>query len=128
MSRPSLPIVCFRASKRTRTSTWARGLIAELGFDLVRAELRERNEPLPRIPPTRFRGGLRYQRNAFQAGGEIISVAKQDRVFFEETPTDGYNLLKLSARTRLVERVESTPSRRGSTMRPTSSIAIICPS
>ena len=48
------------------------GLIAELGFDLVYAELRERNEPLPRIPPTRFRGGLRYQRSAFQAGGEII--------------------------------------------------------
>ncbi len=73
------------------------GFIAELGFDLVRAELRERNEPLPRIPPTRFRGGLRYQRNAFQAGGEIIAVSKQDRVFFEETPTDGYNLLKLFA-------------------------------
>ena len=73
------------------------GLIAELGFDLVRAELRERNEPLPRIPPTRFRGGLRYQRNAFQAGGEIVAVSKQDRVFFEETPTDGYNLLKLFA-------------------------------
>ena len=73
------------------------GLIAEFGFDLVRAELRERNEPLPRIPPTRFRGGLRYQRSAFQAGGEIIAVSKQDRVFFEETPTDGYNLLKLFA-------------------------------
>jgi iron complex outermembrane receptor protein len=73
------------------------GLIAELGFDLVRAELRETNEPLPRIPPTRFRGGLRYQSSAFQAGGEIIAVSKQDRVFFEETPTDGYNLLKLFA-------------------------------
>jgi iron complex outermembrane recepter protein len=73
------------------------GLFAELGFDYVRAELRERNEPLPRIPPTRFRGGLRYQARAFQAGGEIIAVAKQDRVFFEETPTDGYNLLKLFA-------------------------------
>jgi iron complex outermembrane receptor protein len=73
------------------------GLVAELGFDLVRAELRATNEPLPRIPPTRFRGGLRYQRSAFQAGGEIISAAKQDRVFGAETPTDGYNLLKLFA-------------------------------
>ena len=71
--------------------------VAELGFDLVRAELRETNEPLPRIPPTRLRGGLRYQRRAFQAGGELVSVAKQDRVFGEETPTDGYNLLKVFA-------------------------------
>ena len=75
----------------------APGLIAELGFDLVRGELRDINEPLPRIPPTRFRGGLRYQSNAFQAGGEIISAAKQDRVFGAETTTDGYNLLKLFA-------------------------------
>ncbi len=73
------------------------GLVAELGFDLVRAELRATNDPLPRIPPTRFRGGLRYQRSAFQAGGEVISAAKQDRVFGVETPTDGYNLLKLFA-------------------------------
>jgi iron complex outermembrane receptor protein len=73
------------------------GFIAELGFDLVRAELRDTNEPLPRIPPTRFIGGLRYQRNAFQAGGEIVAASKQDRVFGAETPTDGYNLLKLFA-------------------------------
>ena len=73
------------------------GFVAELGFDFVRAELRETNEPLPRIPPTRFIGGLRYQKNAFQAGGEIVAASKQDRVFGEETPTDGYNLLKVFA-------------------------------
>jgi iron complex outermembrane receptor protein len=73
------------------------GFIAELGFDLVRAELRDTSEPLPRIPPTRFIGGLRYQKNAFQAGGEIVSAAKQDRVYGAETPTGGYNLLKLFA-------------------------------
>lgn len=70
-------------------------LLAELGFDYVRGELSDTDQPLPRIQPFRFRGGLRYQRNAFQAGGELIAVAKQDRVFGEETPTDGYNLLKL---------------------------------
>jgi iron complex outermembrane recepter protein len=75
----------------------AAGLVAEFGFDLVRGELRSTGEPLPRIPPMRFRGGLRYQTGAFQAGGEIISAARQDRVFGEETPTDGYNLLKLFA-------------------------------
>jgi iron complex outermembrane receptor protein len=72
-----------------------RGLVAELGFDLVRGELRDTGDPLPRIPPTRFIGGLRYQRNAFQAGGEVVAAAKQDRIFGAETPTDGYTLLKL---------------------------------
>ena len=30
-------------------------------------------------------------------GGEVVSVAAQDRVFGEETPTPSYNLLKLFA-------------------------------
>jgi iron complex outermembrane receptor protein len=74
-----------------------RGVFVELGFDLVRGELRDSGQPLPRIPPTRFRGGLRYQTGAFQAGAEMIAAATQDRVFGEETPTDGYELLKLFA-------------------------------
>ena len=73
------------------------GLIAEIGLDYVRGALKATNEPLPRIPPLRFRGGLRYQRNAFQAGGELIATAEQDRVFGAEEPTAGYNLLKLFA-------------------------------
>lgn len=72
-----------------------RGFEAELGLDYVRGKLRDTNDPLPRIPPFRFRGGLRYHRGAFQAGGEVVAVSKQDRVFGAETPTDGYNLLKL---------------------------------
>ena len=70
-------------------------LSAEGGFDYVRGTLSDLDQPLPRIPPMRGRVGLRYQRNAFQAGGEVILVAEQDRVFGEETPTDGYQLLKL---------------------------------
>jgi iron complex outermembrane receptor protein len=73
------------------------GFLAELGFDLVRGELRDSGQPLPRIPPTRFRGGLHYRTGRFQAGGEMIFAAKQDRVFGEETPTDGYELLKAFA-------------------------------
>jgi iron complex outermembrane receptor protein len=72
-------------------------LFAEVGFDLVRGELRGSGEPLPRIPPTRFRAGLRYQADALQAGGEWVSASSQDRVFRTETPTEGYNLLKLYA-------------------------------
>ncbi len=74
-----------------------RGLGVELGLDYVHGALRSFNQPLPRIPPLRVRAGLRYQRNAFQAGGEVVSVSTQDRLFEEETPTDGYNLLKLFA-------------------------------
>jgi iron complex outermembrane receptor protein len=73
------------------------GLSLELGVDYVRGDLTSGDEPLPRIPPLRVRTGLRYQKNAFQAGGEVISAAKQDRVFPTETVTDGYNLLKLFA-------------------------------
>jgi iron complex outermembrane recepter protein len=70
-------------------------LIAEVGLDYVRATNTDLDEPLPRIPPFRTRAGLRYQRNAFQAGGEVVAAAKQDRVFGAETPTDGYTTLKL---------------------------------
>jgi iron complex outermembrane receptor protein len=67
----------------------------EVGLDYVRGTLSDSGQPLPRIPPLRGRVGLRYQRNAFQAGGQVVIVAEQDRVFGEETPTDGYQLLRL---------------------------------
>jgi iron complex outermembrane receptor protein len=67
----------------------------EVGADYVRGELKDRNDPLPRIPPFRVRVAPRYQRNALQIGGEVAAVAKQDRVFGAEEPTDGYTLLKL---------------------------------
>ena len=69
--------------------------MAELGLDYVRGTLRGSGEPLPRIPPMRFRGGLRYQASAFQAGGELVAVSRQDRVAHEEAPTEGYTLLRL---------------------------------
>jgi iron complex outermembrane receptor protein len=68
---------------------------AEVGFDYVRGRLKDTADPLPRIPPLRFRGGLRFVRNAFQAGGDVTVAAAQDRVFGAETPTDGYQLLRL---------------------------------
>ena len=68
---------------------------AEAGLDVVRGALREDNLPLPRIPPLKFRGGLRFQRNALQVGGQVIAAAEQDRVSTNETATAGYTLLKL---------------------------------
>ncbi len=70
-------------------------LTAEAGLDLVRGALKANDLPLPRIPPVKFRGGLRYQRNALQIGGQVVVAAKQDRLSTNETPTDGHTLLKL---------------------------------
>ena len=70
-------------------------LTAELGLDVVRGSLKEDGLPLPRIPPVKFRGGVRYQRNALQVGGQVVSAAKQDRLSTNETATDGYTVLKL---------------------------------
>jgi len=72
-------------------------LFLEFGLDYVRGTLKATGEPLPRIPPLRLRTGLRYQRNAFQAGGEVRLAATQDRLFSTETETDGYQLLRLFA-------------------------------
>jgi iron complex outermembrane recepter protein len=75
----------------------AGGLGLELGMDYVRGRLREANQPLPRMPPFRTRVGLHYQRQAFQAGGEVKIVNRQTRVFGEETPTDRYRRVKVFA-------------------------------
>jgi iron complex outermembrane receptor protein len=72
-------------------------LFAEFGLDYVHASVRSTGDPLPRIPPLRGQFGLRYQYNAFQAGGGVTSVAAQNRVFADETPTEGYGLLRLFA-------------------------------
>lgn len=68
---------------------------AEVGLDFMRGSLKANDLPLPRIPPLKFRGGLRYQSNALQIGGQIIVAGEQDRLSTNETATDGYALLKL---------------------------------
>ena len=72
-------------------------LTAEVTYDMVRGELKDSGDPLPRIPPQRIIAGLTYQKNAFQIGGSVQAVAKQDRVFDEELPTDGYSTAKFFA-------------------------------
>jgi iron complex outermembrane receptor protein len=67
----------------------------EAGLDFVSGSLKDNNLPLPRIPPLKFRGGVRYQRNALQLGGQVVAAAAQDRVSTNETSTEGYTLLKL---------------------------------
>jgi iron complex outermembrane recepter protein len=101
-----LPIVLFTAADSMLQGVEAHGdfqltsgLFAEVGFDYVRGELKDTDEPLPRIPPLRVRAGLRYQYNALQVGGEVLATSDQDRVFEQggETPTGGATLGKLYA-------------------------------
>lgn len=100
----SFPIIEYVAADSLLQGIEAHGdfqltpqLVAEVGLDYVRGSLKATDTPLPRIPPLRFRGGLRYQYNAFQTGGEFTISAKQDRVFTDEALTDGYQLLRLFA-------------------------------
>ncbi|MGQ0733809.1 MAG: TonB-dependent receptor [Acidobacteriota bacterium] len=72
-------------------------LVAEITYDWVRGSLKATGDPLPRMPPFRVIPGLRYQKNALQAGGTIALTADQTRVFGEETPTAGSALVKLFA-------------------------------
>ncbi len=68
----------------------------ELGADLVRAELRDSGDPLPRIPPRRYRLGLHYYGERWTATAEAQRVEEQDRVAPEELPTGGYTLANAS--------------------------------
>ena len=91
-------------------------LAVELGLDYVRGTLKDDDEPLPRIPPLRFRGGLRYQRNAFQAGGDVSAVATQDRVFSTRRRPTGISCGSLLRVVLIRSRAPwRTPSRRDST-------------
>jgi iron complex outermembrane receptor protein len=84
------------ADFRLGDAWWVEG-----GLDYVRGTLTSTDQPLPRMPPLRGRAGLRFQKNAFQAGGEANFTATEDRIYVisgvGETPTNGYNLLKLFA-------------------------------
>jgi iron complex outermembrane receptor protein len=68
-------------------------LSLELTADYVRAKLRDTGEPLPRIPPFRFGGAIRYQGAAFWGLVGVRHAEEQDRISEFETPTDGYTML-----------------------------------
>ncbi|MEZ5290916.1 MAG: TonB-dependent receptor [Vicinamibacterales bacterium] len=77
--------------------TITQALGAEFTWDLVRAERVSDGTPLPRIPPMRLMGGLRYTRGPLEIGGNLTGVARQDRVFAGEAETAGYALLRFHA-------------------------------
>jgi iron complex outermembrane receptor protein len=68
----------------------------DLMADYVRAELRDTDEPLPRIPPFRYGVGLHYDADRWTGRVELRGAAEQDRIGAFELPTDGYTLLNAS--------------------------------
>jgi iron complex outermembrane receptor protein len=84
----------------------------EAGVDYVRGTLTSGDSALPRMPPLRGRLGVRYQQNAFQAGGEVTLAAAQERVAGAETPTEGYQLLRLFTSYSFGDTVTSTITAR----------------
>lgn len=99
-----LPFVEFRGTDATLWGVEAHAdvtltsrLGAELTWDLVRAERTVDGQPLPRIPPQRFMGGLRVANGPLQLGFNATAVARQGRVFGGELETAGYGLLRLYA-------------------------------
>jgi iron complex outermembrane receptor protein len=98
------PFVEFTGRDSTLTGIEVHGdvkltseLTLEGTFDVVRGELSDTGDPLPRMPPARVTAGLTYQRNALQVGGSVTAAAKQDRVYGDETPTEGYAIGRVFA-------------------------------
>jgi iron complex outermembrane receptor protein len=81
-----------------------RHLSAEFGVDVVRAELQESREPLPRIPPLELGAGLRFDQGPFWTEVAVRRASRQDRLAPFETPTDGYTTFDASAGWRVYTR------------------------
>jgi iron complex outermembrane recepter protein len=76
--------------------TLNRILGAFVGFDMVRANLRETDIDLPRIPPARLRAGLDIRFGGLSLRPETLLVSRQDRIFPLETETPGYVLFNVA--------------------------------
>lgn len=70
--------------------------IVDIALDYVRAEERDSDEPLPRIPPLRLKAGIEGRSDYVDARVEVWWVAEQNRVAQFELPTDDYVLLNAS--------------------------------
>jgi iron complex outermembrane receptor protein len=67
-----------------------------MGVDYVNAELAS-GQPLPRISPLRSHFGLDIHHGNWSVKPEFVAVARQDRIFTNETETAGYGTANLTA-------------------------------
>ncbi|MBR0957246.1 TonB-dependent receptor domain-containing protein [Bradyrhizobium japonicum] len=63
-------------------------------FDMVRATFTDGSN-VPRIPPMRLGGGVYWRSDAWYARLNLLHAFRQNDFAQFDTPTDGYNLLKL---------------------------------
>jgi iron complex outermembrane recepter protein len=75
-----------------------------VGFDSVRTELRATGISLPRTPPVRGRLGMDFRYKNLSVAPEVVIAAKQDRVYTNETETDGYATANLRGGYTLVRK------------------------
>jgi len=68
----------------------------------VHGKARDNDDPLPRMPPYRAWGGLRFATKSFHLEAEVRGAANQRRVYGIETPTNDYGLLNLHSSYKLV--------------------------
>ena len=73
-----------------------RYLWLDIGVGYVDAKLTQADEPLPRIPPFRGSVGLDVNYRGLSVKPEVVLAAAQDRVYGDETPTDGYAVLNVT--------------------------------
>ena len=76
-------------------------LLMEGWGDLVRAELNDPEESLPRIPPFRVGGRLRYNGGTIRADLGLTQVGNQTHVAPMEEESEGYSMLEMSLGYRL---------------------------
>lgn len=87
----------FEASGNYQAFAWDGG---SLGFDAAADYTHARIEgigPVPRIPPLRIRGGTELKLGNLNLRGEVEWNARQDRVGANESPTDAFTIVNLSA-------------------------------
>jgi iron complex outermembrane receptor protein len=70
--------------------------VVNFALDYVHAEEKSNDEPLPRIPPLRFKAGIEGRSDYLDGRVEVWWVSEQDRIARFELPTDGYYLLNAS--------------------------------
>lgn len=68
----------------------------EVSTDYVQGTLKVANEPLPRIPPLRFGGTLRWDGAPIRASMTARYITQQDRIADLEESTPGYSTLDAS--------------------------------
>jgi iron complex outermembrane receptor protein len=74
-----------------------RNLWLNLGFDMVKAELRDSDTPLPRIPPLRGRAGVDFRYGGLSVRPMLRLADRQDDIFPTEETTAGYGVVQLDA-------------------------------